>query len=67
MKVLTIGFAVLALICGFRAAHLWHQSSVIEIEPEGTEPVEEVRRRMWWQDAMMRAGKRSADFNKRAA
>jgi hypothetical protein len=58
MKVLTIAFAVLALICGLRAAHLWHQSPRVEIEPEGFEPVEEIRRRMWWQNAMMTAGKR---------
>jgi hypothetical protein len=67
MQLPTVALALPALICGLRAAYLWYQSSRVEVEPEGFEPVEEVGRRIWWQDAMLRAAKRSADLNKRAA
>jgi hypothetical protein len=63
---LAIALAILALVCGLRAAQLWIRSSEVVPEPEGFEPVDKTLRQMWWQSATMKASERSTELNKQA-
>jgi hypothetical protein len=65
LLVAVLGFV--ALICGLRAAYVWHQSTRVPIEPEGFEPVDPELRQNWWKIAEWKASERSGAFNRKAA